>query len=208
MKKLLLITLLCPLTSFGQYKNDISLKLSSQPYERIQLEYRRHMSSAPFALTGSISYGSHTYHDGDLDVIVPDSFAVYNGFNSSSDFYMINLGIQRTLTFLPNPFFYVGASLGVGYDENLRYETRWDQVWTVDPSTSPHWEMENLEYTNLESHSQFLFEGQLSIGMDVPLLKRWTVNAQIDLSTYLGTFEGLSFEPSISGGIRYRFGAI
>ncbi len=201
--------------SSAQYKWDIGLKTSSFDKERFQLEARYHLES-PYTLTaafisgsrGSGSYQtSHVYNDSLVDV-------TYN--NHISNNYGLKFGVQRKLGFLASDVFYAGATIGFGYEQQR--SSLHTSTYSVGDSTGtypyPYYYQTWNELSSVSNvHLMEAINAQLglSFGMDVPLTKRFSINAEIGFAGYYSrslTYQLsiITLQPTVSGGVRYRFG--
>ncbi len=199
--------------SFAQYKYDIGLKTSTNDFERLQLEQRFHFDS-PWSLvvtmtTGAQSDGTHsqtlTYNDSLFDV---------NLYNSQIRNGGLKIGVQRKLGFFATDVFYAGASLGFGLQKQR--DNYWSTTYS-NPGIGENVPGFNSEIVEVSSVSQMYESSEinsqlaLSFGMDVPISKRLSINAELGFAGMFSRsltydFSSLDLFGSVSGGLRYQFG--
>ena len=209
----LLLFIFVSSSSFAQYKYDIGLRVSSYEMEQFQLEGRFHLNS-PYTLVANYSYGSRSSYSSSQTPVYNDSLMDIDSRYFSASNNTVKIGIQRKLRFLATDVFYVGAMLGAGIENRLH--SHYEATYTVyDTTNVPHF----LIYHGTESSSNFnktktrSINGQLAIsfGMDVPITKRFSINAEVSWATIFDKSPNYStismgFFPSVSGGLRYSFG--
>lgn len=210
---LLLFASVFTLTSFSQSKHDIGIKLSSLEREGLQLEYRNHLNSE-YSLIVSLNAGQEL--DGYLfQGETPDS-VVTNQYlsNTRNTFYSGKIGVKRNLSFLPTNFFYAGVLLGIGYEE-FTTENSHDLIYFDEDGTSIHIPTGlRVTYSNSSENtfnSGLFYQLDASIGMDIPISKRFLINCQLNGALFCTksvntSSGGFLFSPSFSGGLRYSFG--
>lgn len=205
--------------SFAQYKYDIGLKASTFDMERFQLEARFHLNN-PYSIVVALANGSQNGGYSSQTPLYNDSLfdITQSGFSSNNN--VLKLGVQRKLGFLASDVFYAGAVVGFGYQR--RNNSFYTATYSVDsnssasenPYLSSNW---NEISSNNSSSRTSAINAQLalSFGMDVPITKRFSINAEV---SFAGIYERLSGEASyyplsfvhlqstISGGLRYSFG--
>lgn len=200
-------------SSFAQYKYDIGLKASTYDMERFQLEGRFHLDN-PYSITATLVSGSRwnsyqsqsPFYSDSLFDITQSSFEVRN--------MGIKLGVQRKLGFLATNVFYAGATIGFGYEQhNSSY---FNSTYSISDSiVSPNPYM--YQWNELQSDYQFsrtsAINAQLglSFGMDVPITKRFSINAELGFTGVYSqhleyNYSIISLQGMISGGLRYSFG--
>ena len=200
-------------SSFAQYKYDIGLKASTYEMERFQLEQRFHLND-PYSIvvtlaTGSRGSGTNSrssyYNDSLFDV----TNSYYNATNTALKF-----GVQRKLGFLATDVFYAGATVGIGFEQQRgTYYTATYSVGDSMPEENPYlyeWSEINSTY-QLTQTSAINAQLALSFGMDVPISKRFSINAEVGFAAmYYRSIDYPSsyihMVPSVSGGLRYSFG--
>ena len=210
---LALITALIATVSYSQRAYDLGLKTSTFNRDRLQLEQRFHLNSNYF-LIANFSMGRHldvytTTGDVSGDIIVDQQ-----NYQNQNTFFAGKVGIGHKLTFLPTNFFYLGTSLGIGYEEYLKSEDRIlmyfdDNGESIHLPTGQPMTQENTQ--NYSFNSGAFYQLYLTFGMDVPLTKRLFINCEVNGSILhsrnaTSAASGLSFIPSVSGGLRYSFG--
>jgi hypothetical protein len=201
--------------SFAQYKYDIGLKVSSHDMERFQLEQRFHFDN-PYSLVVTIASGSKGSGNYTESPYYNDSL-----FDLTSNFHNVNntvlkVGVQRKLGFLATDVFYVGATIGMGYEQqrtNLRTTTY--SIGASMPTNPPnHYMWEEISSIHEQNRTNAI-NAQIgaSFGMDVPISKRFSINAEVAFSgmyersietSYPYTY--ITLLGSVSGGLRYQFG--
>ena len=199
--------------SFAQYKYDIGVRTSSYDMERFQLEQRFHFDS-PWSLvatllTGSASDGSFsqtpTYGDSLFDV----NTNIYNASN-----FGLKIGVQRKLGFFATDVFYARASIGIGMEK--RRTSSYLSTYS-NPAGGENIPGSNPYITQISSaeeiHELSLFGSQLalSFGMDVPISKRFSINAELGMAgiyshSLTSALSTINLFGSVSGGLRYQFG--
>lgn len=207
--------------SFAQYKYDIGLKASTYDMERFQLEGRFHLDN-PYSIVVTLARGGRNngylsqtpfYNDSLFDV-------TQSNFNASNN--TLKLGVQRKLGFLASDVFYAGATIGFGYEQQRTYY--YTSTYSVHsdstPSGSPflYSDVNEISSSNTSNNTSGInAQLGLSFGMDVPLTKRLSINAEIAFAGIYKRFSGsaeyyplniITFQPSLSGGLRYSFGKI
>lgn len=199
--------------SFAQYRYDIGVRTSTYDLERFQLEQRFHFDS-PWSLvvtmtTGGKSDGTYTqtltYSDSLFDVNFNNSQIRNNG---------IKMGVQRKLGFFATDVFYTGASLGFGLQKQ---RDNYSSITYSNTGAGENIPGFNTEITEVSSTTQ-LYESSeinsqlaLSFGMDVPISKRLSINAELGFAGMFSRsmtydFSRIDLFGSVSGGLRYQFG--
>lgn len=198
--------------SFAQYKFDIGLKTSTYDMERFQFDSRFHFKS-PFSAIISFAAGSKRDSESSRIPIYADSMINYTSSYSKKKNYSLKVGVQRKLRFLEAEVFYVGLTLGAGYSEHFRRFSSETYIIDSIPDYPPY-----PVYTSDVSSMESLYSGRtlstelaISFGMDVPITKRFSINAELGLLTAYRrslTYSGSFFDQhlSVSGGLRYSFG--
>lgn len=199
--------------SFAQYKYDIGLKASTYDMERFQLEGRFHLDN-PYSLTATLvsgfrwnsSYNQTPFYNDSVFDITQSSFEIRNiGFK---------LGVQRKLGFLATDVFYAGATIGFGFEEHTSsYFTSTYSVSDSISSPNPYmYQWNELASSHLHSRTNAVnAQLGLSFGMDVPITKRFSINAELGFagvySKHLDyNYTIITFQGMVSGGLRYSFG--
>ena len=199
--------------SFAQYKYDIGLKASTYEMERFQLEQRFHLNS-PYSIVVTLATGSRGSGNQGLSSYYNDSIFDLSDSQFSATNNAIKIGVQRKLGFFAANVFYAGATIGMGFEQQTsRYSNATYSVGDSMPNQNPYlyeWEEINSmnELTNTSSVNGQL---ALSFGMDVPLSKRFSINAEMSIAgIYVSSkdysFTTISMIGSFSGGLRYQFG--
>lgn len=210
----LLITLFFATFTYGQYKQDIGVRLSTVDIQRYQLDYRFHLNS-PYSIVVSAFKGSRGHGTFSRGPLYNDSLfsVVQSGFSASNS--GLQLGVQRKITGLVSDVFYVGASLGAGFQQHK--SSLFTGIYVISDTTGSNGdfirhgaEQVSSEMSNSDSNWLSTQVG-LTFGMDVPLTKRLLLNAEISLSSFYDrsltdSFSSFTFIPTASGGIRYQFG--
>ena len=199
--------------SFAQYKYDIGLKASTYDLERFQLEQRFHFDS-PWSITVTLLTGTKfasaisktpTYSDSLFD----DNYEGHDTQNRG-----IKMGVQRKLGLFATDVFYTGASLGFGVQKQ---RSTYRSTTYSNPGTGENIPGYNTEISEVSSTIQ-LYESSeinsqlaLSFGMDVPISKRLSINAELGFAGMFSrsmTYDYSRFNlfGSVSGGLRYQFG--
>lgn len=201
--------------SSAQYKWDIGLKTSSFDLERFQLEARYHLDS-PYTLTGTFVTGSNAYGSYHTTQVYNDSLVDINNYTFHSTNYGLKLGVQRKLGFLASDVFYAGATMGFGYEQHRN--TSYTATYSVeDPSSNSLYPSYHQDWNEISSnYNEYRADAVnvqlgLTFGMDVPLTKRFSINAEIGLAGYYSRhldyqLSVITLQPTVSGGVRYRFG--
>lgn len=212
LKKTCLLLLLFTLSwsgLFAQYNYDVGLKVSTNELERFQLEGRYHFKS-PFSLLIFLSRGSeHRYNQFDIP-IQEDSLYAFQEDRIKTTNHSIRIGVQQKLDFLATDAFYVGTSLGMGHEK--QYSRISSEQYVIDSIVGHQAYSHIVSSAHLNENTRALkVELVLSAGMDVPLTNRFSVNAELGLSTFYR--KSLNSESSflsqrmyVSGGPRYSFG--
>ena len=199
--------------SFAQYKYDIGLRTSSYGMERFQLEQRFHFDS-PYSLVVTFVNGSSSDGSYSQTPIYNDSLITVSNFSNHVRNNGLKIGVQRKLGFLATDVFYAGVTLGGGYESgNNRSSSTTYSVGdsVVDPNPYMYsWNEISSESFNGNNRAINAQLG-LSFGMDVPITKRFSINAEIGV---MGVFTNsltygysrIDLLSSVSGGVRYQFG--
>jgi hypothetical protein len=200
--------------AFSQYKQDIGLKIGSLEEERAQLDYRFHLKF-PYTIIASYAYNSNTWSDEGGYVSYFDSTYSVNSEFHQYWFHTVKIGVQRKISGFASDVFYTGATVGVGYKKqrNSYSESTFFFNDTIPaPPPFSYVPGSELSFTELHQYTRTL-QAQLafSFGMDVPISKRFLINAEIGLIGNLAknaAQNGLSAEITMafSGGVRYQFG--
>ena len=200
--------------SFAQYKYDIGLRASSYDMERFQLEQRFHLDS-PYSIVVTLSTGGKGYGSYSQTPIYNDSLVTISNSNYNIQNNALKVGVQRKLGFLATDVFYAGATLGVGFERgNSQYYSTTYSVGdsVVDPNPYMYsWnEINSASFTDRTKAINAQFG--LCFGMDVPISKRLSVNAEIGFSgiftnSFTYDYSTINLFGSVSGGLRYQFGA-
>lgn len=202
-------------SSIAQYKYDIGLRASTYDLERFQLDARLHFDS-PYSLVFSLANGSRSDGQYTQTPVYNDSLMNINQsfYNTTNNVFKV--GVQRKLSFLATDVFYAGATVGFGYDRRRTsnsssvYIVETDSMGNLqDPFLAP-WDFQSSDYSDYISRAINAQLG-LSFGMDVPISKRFSINAEIGLTgiysrslDYPTTI--INLLGSVSGGLRYSFG--
>lgn len=200
--------------AFSQHKQDIGLKIGSLENERAQLDYRFHLKS-PYALAATYCYGTTSYTNSGVITSYSDSTLTTNSEFQEDWFHTIKVGVQRKFTDFASDVFYAGATLGVGYfkRQNSFYQTTFVMNDSL-PQTPVYgvWQNEIVSSSELHQISNIIqTQIALTFGMDVPISKRFLINAEVGLiGNYAkGIDNNASYSEVIvgfSGGVRYQFG--
>ena len=193
--------------SFAQYKYDIGLKASTYDLERFQLEQRYHFDS-PWSLVLAVTSGSRwtstytempIYNDSLFDIAEGCNYLGYHG---------LKIGVQRKLDLFATKVFYTGASLGVG----LRKQREDHRLTTYSHNgideNNPAWNPEMVIVSSRQyvyEYSEINAQLALSFGMDVPISKRFIINAELGMAA-IYAWSTINLQGSVSGGLRYQFG--
>ncbi len=199
--------------SFAQYKYDIGVRTSTYDLERFQLEQRFHFDS-PWSITVTLLTGSKfasaisktpTYSDSLFD----DNYEGHDTQNGG-----IKMGVQRKLGLFATDVFYTGASLGFGVQKqrSTYRSTTYSNTGTGENIPGYNTEISEVSSTfQLYESSEINSQLALSFGMDVPISKRFSINAELGFAgiysrslTY--DYSSITLFGSVSGGLRYQFG--
>ena len=201
------------IAAFSQYKQDIGLKIGSLENERAQLDYRFHLKS-PYTILASYCYGTASFTD-ETDVIYSaDSTYLTTSEFQEDWFHTLKIGAQRKFTDFASDVFYAGTTIGAGYflrrnSDNYAMYSLIDtlpQTQLPDGQIAPIWSDEVHQYSRI-----LQMQVALTFGMDVPISKRFLINAEVGLiGNYAkGIDNNASYSEVIvgfSGGVRYQFG--
>jgi len=202
--------------SFSQYKYDIGLRASSYDLERFQLDFRYHLDS-PYSLVFSIGSGSDGSGNHTQSPVFNDSLLTINNRFQNASNTVFKFGVQRKLGFLASDVFYVGATIGLGFDQErysndlATYVVETDSMGNVKNPIDYPWGYQGSVYS-ASTFRAVNAQLALSAGMDVPLTKRFSINAEIGFAGIYRKILDNSFTsiitlyPSVSGGLRYSFG--
>lgn len=200
--------------SFAQYKYDIGLKASSYEMERFQLEGRLHLNN-PYSIVVTLSNGSRGHGNYHVTPYYNDSLFDVSSNYSNANNTSLKIGVQRKLGFLATNVFYAGASVGFGFEQRNSFlhsatYSVGDSMPTMPPYNYIHWEEINSD-DKLNRTKSINTQLALSFGMDVPITKRISINAEIGLAgIYQHSLDYpssiITFHPNVSGGLRYSFG--
>ncbi|MFK7787527.1 MAG: hypothetical protein AB8B56_20555 [Crocinitomicaceae bacterium] len=202
-------------SSFAQYKYDIGLRMSSYDMERFQLDARFHLDS-PYSLLFSVVNGSSYSGNYSQTPVFNDSLIQIQNSSYNTTNNLFKFGVQRKLGFLATDVFYAGATVGFGFDRqnsllsNATYSVETDSLGNLQDPYLSAWEYQNSDFTE-STNRAVSAQLSLSFGMDVPISKRFSINAEIGLTA--GYRHSLSYSinyidliGSVSGGLRYSFG--
>jgi hypothetical protein len=199
--------------SFAQYKYDVGLKTSTYDRERFQLEQRFHFNS-PWSLVVTMTTGSQSDGAYSQSLTYNDSLFDVNFNNSQIRNGGLKIGVQRKLGFFATDVFYAGASLGFGLQKQRDYYT---STTYSNPGIGENIPGFNTEIEEVSSVSQLHESSEinsqlaLSFGMDVPISKRLSINAELGFAGMLSRsltydFSIIDLFGSVSGGLRYQLG--
>ncbi|MDG1330853.1 MAG: hypothetical protein P8P74_00875 [Crocinitomicaceae bacterium] len=201
--------------SFAQYKYDIGLKASSYEMERLQLESRFHLNNR-YSIVVTLATGSRSYGSSSQTSFYSDSLfdLTQNHFRATSN--TLKIGIQRKLGFLASDVFYAGATIGFGHEQQQNrsytatYFVQSDSTLSGSPYLYNDWN-EISSSDDLNRTSAINAQLGISFGMDIPLTKRFSINAEIAFAgiykkslDYPQSF--IDLQGNVSGGLRYSFG--
>lgn len=200
--------------SFAQYKYDIGLRASSYDMERFQLEQRFHLDS-PYSIVVTFASGSSSSGSYSQTPVYNDSLITISNFNYTIQNNALKVGVQRKLGFLATDVFYAGATLGIGYErgQNRSYSSTFsigDSI--VDPNPYMY-SWNEISSESFQNNTKALnAQLGLSVGMDVPISKRFSINAEIGLAgifrnSFTYDYSIINLSGTVSGGLRYQFGA-
>ncbi|MCJ8292355.1 MAG: hypothetical protein HRT58_20590 [Crocinitomicaceae bacterium] len=198
---------------YSQYKHSIGLKTSTFRRNSLQLEQTFTINSN-LTIFANFTIGRESYGSRCLGEVPGDTILNEYRFNSNSQFYSGKIGLNKTLSFFPNNYFYIGSALGIGYEEHHTEDTHWVNYYDENGT---YFESETglsmtTNYTvNRTFNSGIFLQFYLTLGMNLPLTKRLSFNCEINAIILHSENTGslvteLSFVPSISGGLRYSFG--
>lgn len=200
--------------AFGQYKHDLALKIGSLEKERAQLDYRFHLKS-PYTIIATYCYGMVAYTNEGLVTSFSDSTFTSISEREQTWFHTIKAGVQRKFTGFASDVFYAGATIGAGYfmQRNSFYESTFAMNDSL-PQTqvSNFWQNEEISSSELHQNARIVqTQLALSFGMDVPISKRFTINAEVGLLgnfvDYINSYRNYAeVLVGFSGGVRYQFG--
>lgn len=201
-------------SAFAQYKYDVGLKIGSLETERAQLDFRFHLTS-PYTIISTYAYNSNTWSDEGVYVSYTDSTYTTNSEFHQYWFHTLKIGVQRKISDFASDVFYTGATVGVGYKKqrNSASESTFFFNDTISPPPPFNYVPgSELSFSELHQYTRTLqAQLALSFGMDVPISKRFLINAEVGLVGNLAknmAQNGLSAEVTMafSGGFRYQFG--
>lgn len=210
----LLFSLFVCFGAMAQYKYDLGIKISSLEEERAQLDYRFHLKS-PYTIITSYAYNSNAWSDEGGYVSYADSTYSTNSEFHQYWFHTLKIGVQRKISGFASDVFYTGATVGVGYKKqrNSYSESTFFFNDTIPPPPPYNFVPgSELSFSELHQYTETLqTQLGLSFGMDVPISKRFLINAEVGLVGNLAknmSQNGLSAEVTMafSGGVRYQFG--
>lgn len=200
--------------SFAQYKYDIGLKASTYEMEQFQLEQRFHLDS-PYSIVVTLTAGSRYSGAQSQTPLYNDTlFDISNSsFNATSN--GIKVGLQRKLGFLATDVFYAGVTLGTSFEQQR--SNYYNVTYSVENPDGTEPNIYGSQWTVINSlvseNSYRAINAQLalSFGMDVPITKRFSINAELAMAGMYSkqlnySFSSIHLQPSISGGLRYGFG--
>lgn len=200
--------------SFAQYKYDIGLKVSSYELEQFQLEQRFHLDN-PYSLVITYAIGSEWNSNYRESIVYNDSLVDITSDYSFRSNNVIKFGVQRKLGFLASDVFYAGATMGIGLENYLT--SSYTATHSIQDSLNffPYYQYgfsEEIGSTEFTANSRAInAQLALSFGMDVPISKRFSINAELGFAGIYSRSLNYStaiirLVPSISGGLRYQFG--
>lgn len=201
--------------SFAQYKYDIGLRASSYDMERFQLEQRFHLDS-PYSIVVTFASGSRGDGSYSQTPIYNDSLITISHFNYTIQNNALKVGVQRKLSFLAGDVYYAGATLGIGYErgQNRLNSTTYSVGDSVVDPYPYMYNWDEINSTNVQKSTKAInAQLGLSFGMDVPISKRLSINAELGFSGILTNslthdYSTIELLGSVSGGLRYQFGEI
>lgn len=207
------IFILVSSSSIAQYKYDIGLKVSSYDMERFQLEQRFHLDN-PYSIVVTLASGSQGSGDYHQSAAYSDSlFDVTQSYRNDVN-NVLKIGVQRKLGFLATDVFYAGATLGFGFEKQR--STLNSATYLIKDSSEiyPYFPNPNLVVSSSENSftsNSINVQAGLSFGMDVPITKRFSINAEVTFAAiYEKSFDYstsyIFLRSSLSGGLRYCFG--
>jgi len=199
-------------------KYDIGLRIGSFQNEKLQLEYRYHVSEK-WSLIGRVHIGVSQSIKTEGDYLIQDS--LYQSF--TNDFqrlsYGLSFGAQRRLNFMKHDFYYVGANLGLGTtryrntDVRMIYEPYFDQGISFSVFGPPPVGEVLERETTVSLQNAINVTNHIYVGADVPLVNHLSVNLEIGVVSALEvlnssdiTLTTIQLAPFVSGGLRYSFG--
>jgi hypothetical protein len=200
-------------SSFAQYKYDIGLKASTYEMERFQVEQRFHLNS-PYSIVVTLAIGSRNTGNQGVSPYYSDSLFNFTNNQFSATNNALKIGVQRKLGFFATDVFYAGATIGIGFEQQTsRSFTATYSVGDSMPLQNHYlYDWEEINSANDLTNTNAV-NGQLalSFGMDVPLSKRFSINAEIAIAGLYqnsldNSFSSINMIGSFSGGLRYQFG--
>lgn len=205
------IIILLPSNSFAQFKHDIGLKLSTNEYERLHVEYRWH-ANENWALTATFVYGERFDFYSFTDPEVGDSTIEIFTNSGQTKAFNLSLGVIRKLTFMKHNYYYVGGNLGAGQTREWHTESR--GLYFLDSTALTYGVYqagEAIEDSELYfGRDLFSMVTKLYLGADVPILDRLTLNMECGIGSNLSVYPNASlyFTSRVyaAAGLRYRFG--
>lgn len=210
----LLLFIFVSSSSFAQYKYDIGLRVSSYEMEQFQLEGRFHLDN-PYSIVVTFATGSRGSGNSSQTPIYSDSLIdITNSYFSAMN-SALKIGLQRKLGFLASDVFYAGATFGIGFEQqrSSHHTATYAVVDSMDlhPFLYYGYGEAISSSVNLTKSSAINAQLALSFGMDVPITKRFSINAEVSWATIFDKSPNYStismgFFPSVSGGLRYSFG--
>jgi hypothetical protein len=203
-------------TSVAQYKYDIGLRASTYDMERFQLEARFHLDN-PYSITAALISGSSGSGSSYISPVYGDSLYFVNQSSSHMNNIGLKVGVQRKLGFLASNMFYAGATVGFGYEKHsssnyTATHAYFEDTLISNPGPYFFWYWDEIESEQTHSRTSAInAQLGLSFGMDVPLSKRFSVNAQLGLTALYQNnldynYSIITLQGTVSGGLRYSFG--
>ncbi|MCJ8290690.1 MAG: hypothetical protein HRT58_13580 [Crocinitomicaceae bacterium] len=198
--------------SFAQYKYDIGLRVSSYELEAFQIEQRFHLDN-PYTLTVALATGSRWNSYYSESHVYSDSLVDISSNYSSVRNNALKIGLQRKLGFLATDVFYAGVRMGIGFENHQNRSSSTtlvvhdsliqypDHVYGFGEEISSSQNITHQRVVNAQIG--------LSFGMDVPISKRFSINAELGLAGLYAngfSYSTIRLIGSVSGGLRYQFG--
>lgn len=200
--------------SFAQYKYDIGIRVSSYEMETFQLEQRFHLDN-PYSIVATIATGSRGSYNYSQTPVYSDSLVTASSNHYFARNTALKIGLQRKLGFLATDVFYAGATVGVGLENQMsRY---YSETFSVQDTLLPYPHLpfgysQGISSSENNTNTRAINASLgLSFGMDVPITKRFSINAEIGLAAMYNqsldySFTTINLLGTISGGLRYSFG--
>jgi len=202
---------LLPSTSLAQYNHDIGLKVSTNEYDKFQMEYRWHPNNK-WAFTGTVNFGKLYWSDQNWSSIKGDSTIAYVDQNSITKAFTVSIGALRKFHLMEHNFYYAGANIGYGGAVNDFATYR--NVYLVDSTQlffGEYFQTNVLDRTETHQRTNYhLATTRLYLGADVPIFGRFSLNVETGYrgmlamsSQNIGIFDLQFFA---TGGLRFQFG--